>query len=168
MSEVGGVAGACADMRLATRLAGCGGGSGMAAGATAPASTLSAAAQTLEALFRDNSLSASGQQSCVNCDLPARAFTADPATDHGLPVPLGGAHRDLPAFRNAASLMYASFTPPFFMDDGTPAGGFFRDGRASSLEARRSSRSSRRSTWPNANAHPATDTMPAQCQPGAP
>ncbi len=64
----------------------------------------------------------------------SRAFTADPATDHGLPVPLGGAHMDQTGFRNAPSLAYASFTPPFSIGDG-PTGGFFRDGRASSLAA---------------------------------
>ena len=41
---------------------------------------------------------------------------------------------DQTGFRNAPSLMYASFTPPFSLDDG-PVGGFFRDGRASSLAA---------------------------------
>jgi cytochrome c peroxidase len=39
---------------------------------------------------------------------------------------------DQPGFRNSPSLMYASFTPPFSMAGG-PVGGFFRDGRASSL-----------------------------------
>jgi cytochrome c peroxidase len=39
---------------------------------------------------------------------------------------------DQTGFRNTPSLMYASFTPPFSMGDG-PVGGFFRDGRASSL-----------------------------------
>jgi len=41
---------------------------------------------------------------------------------------------DLPGFRNAPSLVYAHRTPAFFLDDETPTGGFFRDGRASSLE----------------------------------
>jgi len=41
---------------------------------------------------------------------------------------------DLPGFRNAPSLMYASFAPAFFFDaDGGPNGGFFRDGRAATL-----------------------------------
>jgi cytochrome c peroxidase len=41
---------------------------------------------------------------------------------------------NLPGFRNAHSLMYASFTPAFFFDgDGAPNGGFFRDGRATTL-----------------------------------
>ncbi len=39
---------------------------------------------------------------------------------------------DQPGFRNTPSLMYASFTPPFSLASG-PVGGFFRDGRASSL-----------------------------------
>jgi cytochrome c peroxidase len=86
-----------------------------------------------EALFFDASLSASGKQSCGTCHVPAHAFAADPATDQGLPVPLGGRNMDLPGFRNAPSLMYAALTPPFFLDAGTPTGGFFRDGRASSL-----------------------------------
>jgi cytochrome c peroxidase len=40
---------------------------------------------------------------------------------------------DLPGFRNAPSLAYASFTPRFTNGGGSPVGGFFRDGRASSL-----------------------------------
>jgi cytochrome c peroxidase len=118
---------------LAAGLAGCGGGGG---GTTAPPAPqeLSLAAIAGKALFSDTSLSASGQQSCGTCHVPSRAFTADPATDHGLPVPIGGAKMDQTGFRNAPSLMYASFTPPFSIDDG-PTGGFFRDGRASSLAA---------------------------------
>jgi cytochrome c peroxidase len=41
----------------------------------------------------------------------------------------------LPGFRNAPSLVYASFTPAFSIVDGSANGGFFRDGRASSLAA---------------------------------
>ena len=114
-------------------LAGCGGGDGSGGGGTPPPPALSLKAQAGKALFFDTSLSASGQQSCGTCHVPSRAFTANPATDHGLPVPLGGRNMDLPGFRNAPSLVYAHFTPPFFLDDGTPSGGFFRDGRASSL-----------------------------------
>jgi cytochrome c peroxidase len=87
-----------------------------------------------KSLFNDKSLSASGKQSCATCHVAARAFTADPATDQGLPVPLGGPNMDLPGFRNTPSLLYVSLTPGFFLDDGTPTGGFFRDGRASSLD----------------------------------
>jgi cytochrome c peroxidase len=111
-------------------LCACGGNS--SAGAPAPASTLSAAAAAGKALFFDTSLSASGKQSCGTCHVPDHAFAADPATDHGLPVPLGGPNMDQTGLRNTPSLMYASFTPPFSLSAG-PVGGFFRDGRASSL-----------------------------------
>jgi cytochrome c peroxidase len=110
--------------------AGCGG----ATAVPTPTATqaLSAAAVAGEALFSDRSLSASGRQSCATCHVAARAFTADPTTDHGLPVPLGGANMDQTGFRNAPSLAYASFTPSFSTAP-VPTGGFFRDGRASSL-----------------------------------
>jgi cytochrome c peroxidase len=111
-------------------LASCGGGSSEEA--APPPAAQSTAAAAGKAIFFDKSLSASGKQSCGTCHVPSRAFTGDPATDHGLPVPLGGANMDQPGFRNAPSLVYASFTPPFSLDDG-PTGGFFRDGRASSL-----------------------------------
>jgi cytochrome c peroxidase len=111
-------------------LSGCGGGS---EGGATPPPGLSAKAQAGKALFFDATLSGSGRQSCGTCHVPERAFTADPATDQGLPVPLGGRALDLPGFRNAPSLRYAALTPPFFLDHGTPTGGFFRDGRASSL-----------------------------------
>jgi cytochrome c peroxidase len=117
-------------------LAACGGGGGGGGSASTPSAplseTLSAAALAGEALFADTSLSASGRQSCATCHVPTRAFTGDPATDHGLPVPLGGPNMDQTGFRNAPSLTYASFTPVFSLDGG-PVGGFFRDGRASSL-----------------------------------
>lgn len=119
----------------AVTLASCGGGGSADRLAPPAASALSAEAQAGEALFNDQSLSASGQQSCATCHVKTRAFTGDPATDKGLPVPLGGRHRDQPGFRNAPSLMYAAFTPAFSIDDGTASGGFFRDGRASTLEA---------------------------------
>jgi len=119
---------------LSVALAACGGGSGDSGGGEPPPPALSAKALAGQALFFDTSLSASGKQSCGTCHVPARAFTADAATDLGLPVPLGGRNLDLPGFRNAPSLMYARFTPAFFFDDDTPTGGFFRDGRASSLE----------------------------------
>ncbi len=119
---------------LTVGLCGCGGAGGSpAVTPTATPAFLSGKAAAGKALFFDTSLSASGQQSCGTCHVPARAFTADPATDHGLPVPLGGRHMDLPGFRNAPSLLYVALTPPFFLANGTPTGGFFRDGRASSL-----------------------------------
>jgi cytochrome c peroxidase len=117
-------------------LSGCGSGDGQAADdATAAADTaLSPAAQLGKQLLSDNSLSASGRESCITCHSPSYAYATDPANSDGLPVPLGGVEMDLPGFRNAPSLMYASFTPPFSIAAGnTPTGGFFRDGRASSL-----------------------------------
>ena len=116
-------------------LSACGGGSSTADVPPPANESLSAAAVAGEALFNDKSLSASGQQSCATCHVKSRAFTADPAVDKGLPVPLGGRNMDQPGFRNAPSLMYAAFTPAFSIDDGTASGGFFRDGRASSLAA---------------------------------
>jgi len=111
-------------------LAACGGGGATSAPPAPPA--LSAAAVAGKAIFFDKSLSVSGVQACGTCHVPTQAFAANPATDHGLPVPLGGPNMDQTGFRNAPSLMYGSFTPPFSLSDG-PVGGFFRDGRASSL-----------------------------------
>jgi cytochrome c peroxidase len=117
-------------------LSGCGGGSSAASQPSAPtAQPLSAAAVAGDALFHDTSLSASGKQSCATCHVQSHAFAGDPAVDSGLPVPLGGRNMDEPGFRNAPSLMYAAFTPAFSINDGTASGGFFRDGRASSLAA---------------------------------
>ncbi len=119
----------------ATAMTACGGGGADSAPPTSTATAeLSAAALAGQALFHDATLSASGKQSCATCHVQSRAFTADPATDHGLPAPLGGPNMDLPGFRNTPSLLYASLTPAFSLAaDGTPSGGFFRDGRASSL-----------------------------------
>jgi len=120
---------------VALALSGCGSSGGSGASASSPASGAtgtSAVVAAGKALFFDTSLSASGKQSCGTCHVPSRAFTADPATDHGLPVPLGGPNMDQTGFRNAPSLMYASFTPRFSSSAG-PVGGFFRDGRASTL-----------------------------------
>jgi cytochrome c peroxidase len=114
----------------------CGGGSGAPAGGHTPPS-LSAAANLGEKIFEDKALSVSGQQSCATCHVAAYAFASDQSAsgpDHGSPVPLGGPNMTLSGFRNAPSLMYASFTPAFFFDgDGGPNGGFFRDGRAATL-----------------------------------
>src|ERR1700731_3094790 len=84
--------GGWAVIACAIGLAGCGGGgdSGSSSGPAPSTDALSAAAAAGKALFNDKSLSASGKQSCATCHVAARAFTADPATDQGLPVPLGG------------------------------------------------------------------------------
>jgi cytochrome c peroxidase len=116
-----------------TGLSACGGGTSV----STPAPTMSAAAQLGEKIFDDQTLSASGRQACASCHVAAYAFAGDPspaAPDHGSPVPLGGPNMDQPGFRNAPSLMYASFAPAFYFDsDGGPNGGFFRDGRAATL-----------------------------------
>src|SRR5215472_4122767 len=122
-----------AAMVLAAMPAACGGGVDGGGGDAPAPPVLSAKAIAGKALFADASLSASGKQSCATCHVPSRAFTAEPTTDHGFPVPLGGRSMDLPGFRNTPSLLYVALTPAFFLDDGTPTGGFFRDGRVSSL-----------------------------------
>jgi cytochrome c peroxidase len=117
-----------------TALAACtsGGGDGSA---PAPATDkLSATAALGEKIFDDTSLSASGQLACASCHESSHAFAGDSV------VPLGGAGQDVQGFRNAPSLKYLTQNPSFFFDDeGTPTGGFDRDGRANSLaeQARR-------------------------------
>ena len=81
-----------------------------------------------EAIFHDETLSASGLQSCASCHDEQHAFagTAD--------VSLGGPGMNEAGRRNAPSLKYLSETPAFhFAADGTPTGGFNRDGRADSF-----------------------------------
>lgn len=120
-------------------LSACGGGGDDAAtpNPSAPATSLSAAAQLGQKIFADTALSVSGRQSCATCHVARFAFTADSSPsgpDRGQPVPLGGPNMDEPGFRNTPSLMYLSYSPAFFFDgDGNPNGGFFRDGRAATL-----------------------------------
>jgi len=117
---------------LALGLAACGGGGGAGSSprSDASASELSAAAQLGERIFRDTSLSASGRQACISCH--------DPATGHASPfdtptAPGGPAMADQ-GNRNPPSIRYLRFNTAFhFESDGTPAGGFFWDGRAASL-----------------------------------
>ena len=115
---------------LALLLSACGGGGGQSATDTGTATTLSAAAQLGEQIFSDQHLSASGQQSCATCHVAANGFAAN----DGRSVPMGGPQMNLPGLRNTPGLSYVSFTPAFhFQTDGTPVGGFFRDGRSPSL-----------------------------------
>lgn len=95
------------------------------------AASLSATAELGRLLFEDKALSASGQQSCASCHDPAFDFI-DPTLG---PVSVGGPNMDKPGFRNAPSLRYATFIPPFHFDDesGAPIGGQFHDGRANTL-----------------------------------
>jgi cytochrome c peroxidase len=97
---------------------------------------LSPAAALGEKIFFDQSLSASGLQSCGTCHDPTGAH----AGSDGRAVPLGGPGMDVPGFRNTPTLRYLSFNTPFFFDaENTPTGGFNLDGRAASFmeQARR-------------------------------
>src|SRR5690349_13949554 len=108
------------------------GGSGSAPAPTAAAALTSAAALG-EKIFKDTSLSASGRQSCASCHSPEHAHAAPPGDSA---VSRGGANLQVAGFRNAPSLRYLAQNPAFFYDDdGTPTGGFNRDGRADSLAA---------------------------------
>lgn len=124
-------------LSLAAVLAACGGSGTGTGGDTSQPPTMSPAAQLGEKIFEDKTLSVSGQQACSTCHVAAFAFAADESAsgpDHGSPVPMGGPNMNLPGFRNAPSLMYASYAPAFYFDsDGGPNGGFFRDGRAATL-----------------------------------
>lgn len=111
-------------------LAGCGGGDNSAAETGTAAKPLSPLAQLGEKIFADTSLSASGQLACTTCHDPQHAFSQSTASG----VALGGVAQDAPGLRNAPSLTYLAETPAFYFDDeGTPTGGFNRDGRANSL-----------------------------------
>jgi cytochrome c peroxidase len=130
LPQVGKLLGCC----VAVLLAGCGGGGG---GSDAPEpqpvllSALSQSAALGEKIFKDVSLSASGKQSCASCHDPDHAH--GPGDD--LSVQLGGANGDVPGFRAAPSLRYMQQAPAFhFEADGTPVGGFDRDGRAQTLQ----------------------------------
>jgi len=117
----------CATLTLVL-LAGCGGGGGVS---PEPEQTpLSAAANLGEQIFRDPSLSASGSQSCATCHNPDAAHSPG----NSLPAQMGGPAMDRQGLRQAPSIRYLSSNVAFhFEGDGTPSGGFFWDGRASSL-----------------------------------
>ena len=112
-------------------LSGCGGGSSSNSPADPPAEpTLSDTARLGELIFKDESLSASGQMACQTCHDPAHGHAGPPPD----PVSPGGPELADRGLRNSPSIRYASLTPAFnFEADGTPVGGFFRDGRAASL-----------------------------------
>jgi cytochrome c peroxidase len=85
-----------------------------------------------ESIFRDTSLSSSGQMACSTCHDPAKAH----AQDNDLAVQSGGAKLATPGFRAVPSLRYMNMNLPFFFaSDGTPTGGFTRDGGANDLIA---------------------------------
>ncbi len=86
-------------------------------------------AQLGEKIFTDPSLSSSGTQSCSSCHAPSNAH----APSNHLVMQLGADGSSL-GNRVAPSMRYLSYNQAFhFEDDGTPAGGFFWDGRAASL-----------------------------------
>lgn len=110
-------------------LAACGGSDRTTAQA-GTSSGLSPAALLGEKVFSDQSLSASGKQSCATCHNPAQAH----AQTDGLAVQLGGADGSVAGFRATPSLRYLNANPAFAFDnEGTAIGGFDRDGRAQSL-----------------------------------
>lgn len=113
-------------------LSACGGGGRADPSQAELPPTLSPVAALGQKIFNDPSLSASGAMSCATCH-DTRAASAQ---TNDLSVQLGGSNLDVPGFRAVPSLRYLSSTPAFFMQsDGTPTGGFDRDGRASSLAA---------------------------------
>ena len=117
----------------AVLLVGCGGGgsSASASDAVVPESAaLTAQAALGEKIFSDVSLSASGRQACASCHSAANAHSPP----NNLALQLGGALLDQQGRRQAPSINYLSFDTAFyFAADGTPTGGFFCDGRATSL-----------------------------------
>ena len=119
-------------LAMALALSSCGGG-GAASKASVPAETaLSAQAALGEKVFADVSLSAPGRQAYASCHSKANAH----APEISLAVQLGGPLLDKQGKRVAPSLRYLSFNTGFqIASDGAPSGGFFWDGRASSLQA---------------------------------
>ena len=80
-------------------------------------------------IFFDPSLSASGQMACSTCHDPAHAH----AQTNDLAVQFGGPLLDQAGTRSVPSLRYLNRFGFSFDDEGTPNGGFDRDGRAMSL-----------------------------------
>ena len=118
-------------LAVSVLLSACGGGSSAGTNHAAdPAPTLSAAADLGRQIFSDTSLSASGKMSCATCHDAAFGH----ASSFDAPVVSGGPNLDQQGLRDSPSIRYLRFNTAFhFEDDGTPAGGFFWDGRASSL-----------------------------------
>ena len=118
-------------------LTACGGGRSGSDGGTSTSSASNSSAAALsdiaelgKQIFFDTTLSASGVQSCATCHVASRAH----AGNDDLAVPFGGSGFKTTGFRNAPSLNYMLATPEFFFDkEGTPTGGFDRDGRANTL-----------------------------------
>jgi cytochrome c peroxidase len=110
---------------------GCGGGGPAASSSAGNEAPLSAQASLGEKIFNDVTLSASGRQSCASCH----------SADHGHAAPndlaaqFGGALLDQQGSRSSPSIRYLVANSAFHFDaEGTPTGGFFWDGRATSLQ----------------------------------
>ncbi len=113
-------------------LSACGGGTAVSDVDTASTMTpLSAQASLGEKIFNDTSISASGRQSCATCHVANSGHAAD----NDLPAQMGGAGLELQGKRSSPSIRYLATNSAFhFAADGTPTGGFFWDGRTSSLQ----------------------------------
>lgn len=102
---------------------------------TPAAGGLSDAAALGELIFKDVSLSASGQMSCATCHDPSRGH----ASPFETPVAFGGpgfpgdTGAGASGLRSPPTLRYLRFNTAFRWDKGQPMGGFFWDGRANSL-----------------------------------
>lgn len=120
-------------------LSACGGG-GSGSSSDDTSATVKAAAALGEKIFKDPSLSLNGNQACASCHVAARG--------HAGPLQLVGPNGDAPTEpgsdgtsiggRMSPSIRYMAFNKGFRFEDGTaatgtPTGGFFWDGRASSL-----------------------------------
>lgn len=102
----------------------------LAVTATALADSAPSVAGLGEKIFHDESLSSSGKMACSTCHDPASAH----AQDNDLAVHFGGPDLTTPGFRAVPSLRYMNLNLPFFFaNDGTPTGGFTRDGGARDL-----------------------------------
>lgn len=119
-------------MALVSVLAGCGGGgSDASSDASSQGQGLSPVAALGQKIFVDTSLSASGVQSCASC----HADTHGHAAPNNLAVQLGGVTGvDQHGTRTSPSMRYLRDNQDFRFDaEDTPTGGFFWDGRATSL-----------------------------------
>jgi cytochrome c peroxidase len=121
-------------LTVSALLLACGGGSGgdaLPSTGTAPSAGPSAQAALGEKIFNDVSLSASGRQACASC----HATDTGHAGANSLATQLGGPLLDLQGGRSSPSMRYLSSNKAFSIAaDGTPSGGFFWDGHASSLQ----------------------------------
>lgn len=114
---------------LGLLLTACSGGGSTASEGMSPAAVLG------ELMFKDPSLSASGQMSCATCHDPNLGH----ASPFDTPVAFGGPgfpndhSPSASGLRSPPTLRYLRYNSAFQWVDGQPRGGFFWDGRASRL-----------------------------------